>query len=227
MLVILMAAFLAGAAGAPATSPLEMARDRQDRAALTEMVNQSMAVAGKAPNDAEAQYRAALANCYLAEVNIELKDRKTGAQVAEQGIRFGEKAVSLKPENAEYQRLLGTLYGQAITNIMNGLSYGPKAKEAINKAVEKAPKVSMMYVARGVGNYYVPAQLGGGSKVAIPDFEKAIQLDSKNAEAYLWLGLSLRKENRDTEARTAFTKALALNPNRAWAKQQLDKTPAK
>jgi Tfp pilus assembly protein PilF len=122
---------------------------------------------------------------------------------------------------------LGTLYGQAITNIMNGLSYGPKAKETINKAVEKAPKVSMMYVARGVGNYYVPAQLGGGSKVAIPDFEKAIQLDSKNAEAYLWLGLSLRKENRDAEARTAFTKALELNPNRAWAKQQLEKTPAK
>ena len=110
---------------------------------------------------------------------------------------------------------------------MSGLSYGPNAKDAINKAVEKAPKSSMMYVARGVGNYYVPAQLGGGRKVAIPDFEKAIQMDPKNAEAYLWLGLSLRKENRDAEARTAFTKALELNPNRAWAKQQLEKTPAK
>ena len=223
MLVILLSAYMAAAAG----SPLETARDKQDKAALTEMVAQQSAAAAKTPNDAEAQYRAALANCYLAEVTIELKDRKTGAQVAEQGIRYGEKAVSLKPENAEYQRVLGTLYGQAVTNIMNGLTYGPKAKEAINKAVEKAPKVSMMYVARGVGNYYVPAQLGGGSKVAIPDFEKAIHLDPKNAEAYLWLGLSLRKENRDAEARNAFTKALELNPNRAWAKQQLEKTPAK
>jgi Flp pilus assembly protein TadD len=69
--------------------------------------------------------------------------------------------------------------------------------------------------------------LGGGTKVAIPDFEKAIQLDPKNSEAYLWLGLSLRKENRDAEARQAFAKALELNPNRVWAKQQLDKTPAK
>jgi tetratricopeptide (TPR) repeat protein len=223
MLVILMAAYMAAAAG----SPLETARDKQDGPALTQIVTQEMAAAAKAPNDAEAQYRAALANCYLAEITIELKDRKTGAQVAEQGMRYGERAVSLKPENAEYYRVLGTLYGQAVTNIMNGLTYGPKAKEAINKAVEKAPKVSMMYVARGVGNYYVPAQLGGGSKVAIPDFEKAIQLDSKNAEAYLWLGLSLRKENRDAEARTAFTKALELNPNRAWAKQQLDKTRIK
>ena len=88
-------------------------------------------------------------------------------------MKFAEKAVALKPENAEYYRVLGTLYGQAITDIMSGLSYGPKAKDAINKAVEKAPKSSMMYVARGVGNYYLPAQLGGGAKVAIPDFQKA------------------------------------------------------
>src|ERR1035441_232712 len=161
MLVILIAAYMAATAG----SPLETARDKQDRAALTEMVAQQTAAAVKAPNDAEAQYRAALTNCYLAEITIELKDRKTGAQVAEQGIRFGEKAVALKPENAEYQRVLGTLYGQAVTNLLNGLTYGPKAKDAINKAVGKAPKVSMMYVARGVGNYYVPAQLGGGSRI--------------------------------------------------------------
>ena len=224
MLAVFIAFFLA-AAGAP--SPLETARDKQDRAALTDLAAQYNAAAAKAPNDADAQYRAALANSYIAEVHIELKDRKAGSAAAEQGIKLAEKAVGLKPDNAEYYRLLGTLYGQAITNIMNGLSYGPKAKDAINKAVERAPKSSMVYVARGVGNFYLPAQLGGGTKLAIPDFQKAIELDPKNAEAYLWLGLSMRKENRDDEARKAFAKSLELNPNRLWAKQQLDKTPAK
>ncbi len=223
MLAIFIAAFMAAAA----PSPLEVARDKQDRAALTELATQASAAAAKTPNDPEAQYRAALANSYLAEVAIELRDRKAGRQIAEQGMKFAEKAVALKPANAEYYRLLGTLYGQAVTDIMSGLSYGPKAKDAINKAVEKAPKSSMMYVARGVGNYYVPAQLGGGAKLSIPDFQKAIELDPANAEAYLWLGLSLRKENRDAEARQAFTKSLELNPNRIWAKQQLEKTPAK
>jgi len=223
MVAIVIAAFMAAAA----PSPLEVARDKQDRAVLTELASQASAAAGKAPNDVEAQYRAGLANCYMAEVANELRDRTTARQFAEQGIKFAEKAIALKPAVAEYYRLLATLYGQAITDIMSGLSYGPKAKEAINKAVEKAPKVSMMYVARGVGNYYVPAQLGGGPKLSIPDFQKAIELDPKNAEAYLWLGLSLRKENRDAEARQAFTKSLELNPNRVWAKQQLDKTPAK
>jgi tetratricopeptide (TPR) repeat protein len=223
MLPIFIAAFMAAAA----PGPLEVARDKQDRAALTDLAAQAGAAAAKAPNDPEAQYRAALASCYLAEVAIELRDRKAGRQIAEQGIRFAEKTVALKPASAEYYRLLGTLYGQAVTDIMSGLTYGPKAKDAINKAVEKAPKSSMMYVARGVGNYYVPAQLGGGAKLSIPDFQKAIELDPKNAEAYLWLGLSLRKENRDAEARQAFAKSLELNPNRLWAKQQLEKTPAK
>ena len=223
MLAIFIAAFMA----ATAPSPLETARDRQDRAALTDLAAAAAAAAAKAPGDAEAQYRAALANCYLAEVTIELRDRKGGRQIAEQGIRFAEKTVAMKPGNAEYYRLLGTLYGQAITDVLSGLTYGSKAKDAINKAVEKAPQSSMMYVARGVGNYYVPAQLGGGAKLAIPDFQKAIELDRANAEAWLWLGLSLRKDNRDAEARQAFAKSLELNPNRAWAKQQLDKTPAK
>ena len=223
MLAILITAYLAAATPAP----LEVARDKQVRAALTSLAAQAAAAADKAPNDAEAQYHAALANCYLAEVAIELRDRKAGRQIAEQGIRFAEKTVAMKPGNAEYYRILGTLYGQAVTDIMSGLTYGPKAKDAINKAVEKAPKSSLMYVARGVGNYYVPAQLGGGAKLSIPDFQKAIELDAGNAEAWLWLGLSLRKENRDAEARQAFAKSLELNPNRLWTKQQLEKTPAK
>jgi tetratricopeptide (TPR) repeat protein len=223
MRAIVLAAFFAAAT----QSPLESARDRQDRAAVEKLAAEAGAAAAKASNDAEQQYRAALAYSYAAEVAIELKDRKAGRQLAEQGMKFGEKAVALKPQDAENYRVLGTLYGQAVTDLMSGLSYGPKAKDAINKAVEKAPKSSMMYVARGVGNYYLPSQMGGGAKGAIPDFQKAIELDSSNAEAYLWLGLSLRKDNRDAEARQAFTKALELNPNRVWAKQQLDKTPAK
>ncbi|HTS27396.1 MAG TPA: tetratricopeptide repeat protein [Bryobacteraceae bacterium] len=218
---------LAAIAFAASPSPLESARDMQDRAALEKFVNDSADAAAKIPSDAEAQYRVALASSYLAEVEIELHDKKTARAAAERGIKAGERAVQLKPDSAEYYRVLATLYGQAITDIMSGFSYGPKAKDAINKAVEKAPNNSSVYVARGVGNYYLPAQLGGGPAGAIPDFQKAIQLDPRNAEAYLWLGISLRQSKQDAEARKAFERALSLNPNRVWVKQQLDKTPAK
>jgi tetratricopeptide (TPR) repeat protein len=218
---------IAAAVGAVASSPLESARDRQDRAAIEKLVSEYETAASRQPKDADAQLRVALACSYLAEVSIEQRDRKTGRQAAERGIPAGERAVALNPASAEAHRVLATLYGQAVTDLMSGLNYGPKAKSAITKAVERAPKSPAVYVARGVGNYYLPAQLGGGSKVAIADFRKAIELDPRNAEAWLWLGLGLRKENRDAEARQAFTKSLELNPNRVWVKQQLEKTPSK
>ena len=68
MLAIFIAAYLSAAA----PSPLEVARDKQDRAALTDIAAQAGGAAAKAPNDAEVQYRAALANCYLAEVALSL-----------------------------------------------------------------------------------------------------------------------------------------------------------
>ena len=223
MLVLWMAGFLAFS---PPT-PLENARDLQDRPALEKLVNDYSSVSAKTPNDADAQYRLALACSYQAEVDIELHDKKAGQQAALRGIAAAEKAVSINGNNADYLRVLGTLYGQAIVDIPSGLNYGAKAKDAINRAVEKAPKSSAVYVARGVGNFYLPAMLGGGPKPAIEDFKKAIELDPNNAEAYLWLGVSLHKDNRDAEARKAFEKSLALNPKRAWTKQQLDKTPQK
>jgi tetratricopeptide (TPR) repeat protein len=223
MLGLLLAGFLA----VTPPTPLETARDLQDRGTLERLVEQYSAAAAKAPNDAEAQYRLALACSFQAEVAIEEHDKKAGQQAAERGIRAGERAVSLKPDSAEYYRVLGTLYGQAIVDIPTGLNYGAKAKDAINKAVEKAPKSAAMYVARGVGNFYLPAMLGGGAKPAIDDFRKAIELDPNNAEAYLWLGVSLHKDNRDADARKAFEKSLTLNPRRVWTRQQLEKTPAK
>jgi Flp pilus assembly protein TadD len=46
------------------------------------------------------------------------------------------------------------------------------------------------------------------------------------AEAHLWLGIALRKARRNAEARKAIARSLELNPDRTWAKQQLEKTPA-
>lgn len=224
MLALILAGFLA-AANTP--TPMETARDLQDRPALERLLADASAAAAKAPNDAEAQYHAALAASYLAGVDVEMHEKKPAHDVAERGIPFAEKAVSLKPDNGEYLRVLGMLCGQAVADLMSGLRYGAKAKDALGRAVEKSPKSSMVYVARGVGNLYLPAQLGGGPAIAIPDFQKAIELDGKNAEAYAYLGLSLRDQHKDAEARQAFAKALELNPKRVWVKQQLDKTPAK
>lgn len=207
-------------------SDLEKARDTQDRGALERYSSQFAAAAAKQPNDAQALYRQALAQSYLAEIAVETGDKNLARSSAESGIKAAERAIAQKSENAEYHRVLGTLCGQAVSaNVLTGLKYGRCAQEEVNKAVQLDPKAAINYVSRGVGNYYLPAGMGGGPDAAIKDFEKAIELDPRLAEAHLWLGIALRKANRNAEAHKELEKAVSLNPARAWGKQQLAKTP--
>ncbi len=216
-----MAALLAS------SGALESARDRQDRPALEKQIAELSAAAQKTPHDADAQYRVALASSYLAEVSLELHDKNQAERAAETGIAAAERGIALNPKNAEYYRVLGTLCGQVIpASVLSAFSYGKRAKEAINKAIELDPKSSQAYMARGVGNYYLPEALGGGMALALPDFRKAAELDPASAEVYLWMGLALRKQHHNAEARQAFEKGLLLDPARIWIKQQLEKTPA-
>jgi tetratricopeptide (TPR) repeat protein len=219
---LLLAAFLT--APPPA---FQAARDTQDRTALEKLVDESAAAIAKSPNDDQAQYRLAVASSYLAEVALEQGDKKFAQQAAERGIKAAEQAVALKSAVAEYHRILGTLCGQVVpANVLTGLGYAKRARDAIDKAVALDPKSSLAYMARGVGNYYIPPAFGGGPDLAIADFRKALDLDPKNADAWLWLALGLRKENKNAEARQALSKSLEFNPRRVWAKVQLEKTPA-
>lgn len=208
-------------------SDLIKARDRQDKAALERIVADLKAAADKNPKDAVSQYRLALGESYTSEVAIETHDKASAKTAAQAGIDAAQRAVDLKPDSSEYQRILGTLCGQMISgNGLAGLKYGKCALTAVNRAIELDPKSSMNYLSHGVGNYYLPQALGGGYDLAIKDFRKAIELNARNADAYLWLGIALRKVNQLDEAHKALAQALELNPNRVWVKQQLDKTPA-
>jgi tetratricopeptide (TPR) repeat protein len=223
---LFLVAFLAAAP--PWSAELQKARDTQNRIELERIASQLSVLAAKQTNDAEAQYQAALANSVLAEIAAEVRDKNQAQAAAEAGRRAAERAISLKPANAEYHRILGTLCGQEAAAVggLGALRYGRSSLEEVDKALELDPKASMNYLSHGIGNYYLPAALGGGVELAIKDFEKAITLDARSADAHLWLGLALRKASRDAEARKEFQRSIELNPARLWAKEQLAKTPA-
>ncbi|MEZ5351053.1 MAG: tetratricopeptide repeat protein [Bryobacteraceae bacterium] len=213
--------------GAVKRSAAEKALDAQDQAKLEKLAKDAAFIAEMQPNDPEAQYKSAVTNSLLAQLAIERRDKALGASAAETGIESGQRAVKLRGDNAEYHRILGTLCGQIIpANVWAGLKYGKCAMEEVGKAIELDKTSSDAWMSRGVGNYYLPPAFGGGVGLAIRDFEQAIQLNPESAEAHLWLGIAYRKAGRNADARKAMERALALNPNRKWAKEQLDKTPA-
>lgn len=205
------------------------ARDAQDRGALQNLVASARSAADKAPKDAEAQYRLALASSIQAEVALEVKDKNAAEKAAVDGVKAAENAIALRGNDAEYYRVLGTLCGQIIpaNPIMGALSYGKRAKDSIEKAKQLDPKSAEVWIADGVGNYYLPPSFGGGYDIAIRSFKRALELEPNNAEAWLWLGLAQHRNKQDSDARISFAKSLALDPNRVWAKLQLDKLPPK
>jgi tetratricopeptide (TPR) repeat protein len=210
-----------------AAQDLEDSRDQQDREALEKQIAILRAAAEKQSSNAAAQYKLALAQSYLSEVALELRDRNQAKTSAEAGMDAARRAVDLKPDDAENHRILGTLCGQVIpANVLAGLRFGRCALDSIKKALEIDPKSSNVWLSRGVGNYYLPESFGGGVKLAIDDFQKAIRLNAKSADAHLWLGIALRKAGRNAEARKALARSIELNPRRLWTRQQLEKTPA-
>lgn len=211
-----------------AADDLEKLRDKQDRPGLEKAAAALQTQADRTPDNSEVWYKAATAQSYAAEVAMELKDKPGSQRLAEAGIKDIEKAISLDGKKADYYRLLGTLCGQVIpaNPLMGVLTYGKKAKESLDKAIALDPKSSKAFLARGVGNYYLPANFGGGPDVAIKDLQEALRLDPKNADAHLWMGMTLKKKQQNAQAREEFQKALQLSPDRIWTKQQLEKTPA-
>ena len=225
---VLIAGLLAVTLLAGVAEEARRARDRQERAALEGAATRTRAAAEKEPRNVRLQYEAALAASYLADVLAELQDQAAARQAAEAGLAAAERAAALDPKSGEYQRLLGTLCGQVIPprNLPLALQYGRRSLEALDRALALDPKSAAVYVSRGIGKYYLPAMLGGGADAALQELGKAIELDPKSDEAELWRGLAFRKANRNAEARRALARALELNPERTWARQQLDKTPA-
>lgn len=204
---------------------LYSARNRQDLAALREAAGSAEARA-RTSSAIQDLYAAALARSLEAEVALELGKKPEAASAAQAGIQTARALVDKSPSVAEHHRLLGTLCGQIIpANVLMGLQYGRCAREEMDAALRLDPRSAMAYLGRGVGNYYLPESFGGGIDKAIQDFRQATTLKPDLPDAWLWLGIALRKKGDSAGAKGALQKAKAMAPDRAWIEQQLQKTP--
>ena len=158
---------------------------------------------------------------------MELRDKRKSEAFAEAGMGRAQKLTARNGNNAEYHRLLGELCGQVIpaNPIFGALKYGQCAKDEIDKAIQLDQQTGARLCQPRRGKL-LPAHFDGWwNRLALKDFDKALSIDPKLSEAYLWKGVTLRKANRNNEARQALQKALELirrecGPSSNWIKHR-------
>jgi tetratricopeptide (TPR) repeat protein len=126
--------------------------------------------------------------------------------------------------------LRSSVIGQQIgldPNPINAMRLGPRADAALDRATELGPNNPRVWLLSGISLMFKPALFGGGLGKAERDLRKAIALFPTDqpgpmmpswghAEAFAWLGQVLARDNRDSDARAAYQKALEIEPNFAW-----------
>lgn len=135
----------------------------------------------------------------------------------------------------ETYALRASVFGHLIglnPNPINAMRLGPKADNAMDKAIELGPDNPRVWLMRGIGSIYKPKLFGGGAEKAEVDIRKAIaKFDGDKpeaprpawgrAESYAWLGQALARQDKTEDAKAAYRKALEIDPEFGWVKYQL------
>ena len=109
---------------------------------------------------------------------------------------------------------------------------GPLIPKEMRAAMEMGPNNPRVWLLRGIQSFYTKPEYGGGDSVAETQLRKAIELFATDnpappapswgkAEAYVWLGQVLQKQNRIAEARAAYNNALSVQHDYPWVTYSL------
>ena len=129
----------------------------------------------------------------------------------------------------ETYALRASVTGQmiAVGNPISGMWLGPRADGHMEKALQLGPNNPRVWMLKGVGTMFKPKMFGGGADKAEKELLNAIELFANDkpvapapawghAEAYAWLGQCYVAQNKFADARTAYQKALQLDPGNGW-----------
>ena len=131
------------------------------------------------PKQFEALYYQALC---LVFNSFEETDKKQKDPQLDQAIKLLDKALLIKPQNAELYILKALDYQMKIDiDPMNrGYEFSQKAEQQLAKAFALDPKNPRYFFLKGQNLFYTPEQYGGGKLKAKPYFEKAAKWYKKS-----------------------------------------------
>lgn len=180
------------------------------------------------------QYYIALADYRLTTFYFTIEAQDKAKAFIDDGIDQLQSCVETKPDFAEAHSLLSALYGNKIAvNPFSGMVLGPKSGKEMAKALELDPNNPRAHLIAGWSAYYTPKMFGGGKDKAQRYFEQAIAFFDNykvtdpllpnwgHDEAYTWLGMTQMENGELEAAKTNFEKALQINPDNSWVKNDL------
>ncbi len=183
------------------------------------------------PEDATAQYELALGEYGLIGSRLAEEESEILEEVKALQDRVGDM-LKKRPEWSEAQALMGGLYGMRVNlSPAATMLYGPKSVKYIDKAIETDDQCPAAWIEKGNAKYHAPYIFGGSVEKSIECYQKAIAnfearpATLKNSWMYLyaiaWLGIAYDTNDQPEKARTAFQKALRIEPQFRWVQQEL------
>lgn len=143
-----------------------------------------------------------------------------------------EQSLAIKPM-PETHALLSSVLGRLIGfHPWKAITLGPESGSQMTAAVALGPNNPRVWLLRGIGAMFTPSQFGGGVEEAEKHLKKAAVLFEADhpvppapswgkAEVYAWLGQVYQKQNKPTDAITAYNKALEIDPQMNWVRYVL------
>jgi len=131
---------------------------------------------------------------------------------------------------AETHALISAIDGQLIArDPSRAMMLGIAAGQSNAAALTMGPNNPRVWLVRGQGSIFTPAEYGGGLKAAQEQLAKAVQLFEKDApkpgeptwgkaEAYAWLGQVYQQLGDKVKAAEAYKTALSIAPDYGFAK---------
>ena len=184
-----------------------------------------------------AHYYAASAASELANILHELDDSDRNREILEYvnyAIDHLETATDRDEAFAEGWLMLSAAYGQKMTvRPLQAVSLGRKFNRAMSRARELAPDNPRVVLLRAITAYNLPRIVGGNKERALEGLYRAARLFEEEVvedpvlpswgheDTYARLGIVFMDRGDPEEARTAFERALEINPEFGWVKHTL------
>ena len=238
VLAIALAANAGAEPSAPATlaateTAIERAGLRADADALAQAVRPLDAALAREPDNAALLYTRAFGH-YAATAPLRAAKERGAMRVQlEQAVALLQRVKDPRWA-AEAAALHGGILGQLIDleGGVSGMTLGPKSRRLLEQAARTAPASPRVLLFRGIAQLNTPPIWGGdpaeGAELlqqAVDRFEAGAQPAGAprwgHAEALAWLGIARRRAGDTGRARTAWERALVLDPDYRWVRLAL------